>query len=156
MCGGRVAKCSIEPTPMQSGRCMNGPAHLNVTGVISSLASKSAQRPERSPNRIPNSSPLKEKNMSSPAPSMLDNLTLNVTQEIHVRASLDATFAALLEQLGPYNEVGEGKPMPMLIEAWPGGRWFRDLGDGNGHYWGTVQAIKKPTMLEIYGALFMT
>jgi len=38
--------------------------------------------------------------MSSPAPSMLDNLTLNVTQEIHVRASLDATFAALLEQLG--------------------------------------------------------
>ena len=94
--------------------------------------------------------------MSSPAPSMLDNLTLNVMQEIHVRASLDATFAALLEQLGPYNEVGEGKPMPMVIEAWPGGRWFRDLGDGNGHYWGTVQAIKKPTLLEICGPLFMS
>jgi Activator of Hsp90 ATPase homolog 1-like protein len=73
-----------------------------------------------------------------------------------VRASLDATFAALLEQLGPYNEVGEGKPMPMVIEAWPGGRWFRDLGDGNGHYWGTVQAIKKPTLLEICGPLFMS
>ena len=94
--------------------------------------------------------------MSSPAPSMLDNLTLNVTQEIHVRASLDATFAALLEQLGPYNEVGEGKPMPMVIEAWPGGRWYRDLGNGNGHYWGTVQAIKKPTLLEICGPLFMS
>jgi hypothetical protein len=87
---------------------------------------------------------------------MLDNLTLNVSQEIHVRASLDATFAALLEQLGPYNEVGEGKPMPMVIEAWPGGRWFRDLGDGNGHYWGTVQALKKPTLLEICGPLFMS
>ena len=94
--------------------------------------------------------------MSSPAPSMLDNLTLNVTQEIHVRASLDATFAALLEQLGPYNEVGEGKPMPMVIEAWPGGRWYRDLGNGNGHYWGAVQAIKKPTLLEICGPLFMS
>jgi hypothetical protein len=94
--------------------------------------------------------------MSSPAPSMLDNLTLNVTQEIHVRASLDVTFAALLEQLGLYNEVGEGKPMPMVIEAWPGGRWFRDLGEGNGHYWGTVQAIKKPTLLEICGPLFMS
>ena len=94
--------------------------------------------------------------MSSPAPSMLDNLTLNITQEIHVRASLDATFAALLEQLGPYNEVGEGKPMPMVIETWPGGRWFRDLGEGNGHYWGTVQAIKKPTLLEICGPLFMS
>ena len=94
--------------------------------------------------------------MSSPAPSMLDNLTLNVTQEIHVRASLEATFAALLEQLGPYNEVGDDKPMPMVIEAWPGGRWFRDLGNGNGHYWGTVQAIKKPTLLEICGPLFMS
>ena len=94
--------------------------------------------------------------MSSPAPSILDNLTLNVMQEIHVRASLDATFAALLEQLGPYNEVGEGKPMPMVIEAWPGGRWYRDLGNGNGHYWGTVQAIKKPTLLEICGPLFMS
>ncbi len=94
--------------------------------------------------------------MSSPAPSMLDNLTLNVTQEIHVSASLETTFAALLEQLGPYNEVGEDKPMPMVIEAWPGGRWFRDLGTGNGHYWGTVQAIKKPTLLEICGPLFMS
>jgi hypothetical protein len=94
--------------------------------------------------------------MSSPAPSMLDNLTLNVTQEIHVRASLETTFTALLEQLGPYNEVGDDKPMPMVIEAWPGGRWFRDLGNGNGHYWGTVQAIKKPTLLEICGPLFMS
>ena len=94
--------------------------------------------------------------MSSPAPSMLDNLTLNITQDIHVRASLDATFAALLEQLGPYNEVGDDKPMPMVLEAWPGGRWFRDLGNGDGHYWGTVQAIKKPALLEICGPLFMS
>jgi hypothetical protein len=34
--------------------------------------------------------------MSSPAPSMMDSLTLNIAQEIHVRASLDATFVALL------------------------------------------------------------
>jgi len=44
--------------------------------------------------------------------------------------------------------------MPMKLEAWPGGRWYRDLGDNNGHYWGTVQAIKKPTLLEICGPLF--
>src|SRR5260370_32830190 len=156
MCGERVARCSIEPTPMQSARCMNGPARLNVTGVISSLVSKSAQRPARSPNRIPNSFQFEEKNMSSPAPSMLDNLTLNITQEIRVRASLDATFAALLEQLGPYNEVGDDKPMPMVLEAWPGGRWFRDLGNGNGHYWGTVQAIKNPTLFVISAPLFIS
>jgi hypothetical protein len=94
--------------------------------------------------------------MSSPAPGMLDNLTLNVTQEIHVRASLEATFAALLEQLGPYNEVGEGKPMPMVIEAFPGGRWFRDLGNNTGHLWGHVQVIKPPTLLELVGPMFMS
>ena len=86
----------------------------------------------------------------------VENLTLNVTQEIHVRAPLEVTFAALLEQLGPHNEVEDGKPMPMKIEAWPGGRWYRDLGDGNGHFWGVVQAIKRPTLLEITGPLFMS
>ncbi len=46
--------------------------------------------------------------------------------------------------------------MPMKIEPWPGGRWYRDLGDGNGHFWGVVQAIKRPTLLEITGPLFMS
>jgi len=85
----------------------------------------------------------------------IDNLSLNVTQEIHVRASLDATFAALLEEIGPHN-MADGKPMPMKIEPWPGGRWYRDLSDNNGHFWGHVQAIKRPTLLEIYGPLFMS
>ena len=85
----------------------------------------------------------------------IETLTLNITQEIHVRASLDVTFAALLEQLGPANESEHG-PMPMKLEAWPGGRWFRDLGNDNGHLWGHVQAIKRATLLEISGPLFMS
>ena len=91
------------------------------------------------------------------APALsIENLTLSLTQEIHVRSSLAATFTALLEQMGPANETPEGQPMPMKIEPWPGGRWFRDLGDGNGHFWGVVQAIKRPTLLEISGPLFMS
>jgi hypothetical protein len=86
----------------------------------------------------------------------IEDLTLNITQEIHVHASLEATFAALLEEIGPHNEVSEGKPMPMKIEPWPGGRWYRDLGNGDGHFWGHVQAIKRPTLLEITGPLFMS
>ena len=84
----------------------------------------------------------------------IEDLTLNITQEIHVRAAIEKTFAALLEQLGPRNERGAGAPMPMKLEAWPGGRWYRDLGDNNGHFWGSVQAIKRPTLLEITGPLF--
>jgi Activator of Hsp90 ATPase homolog 1-like protein len=86
----------------------------------------------------------------------IDELTLNITEEIHVRAPLEATFSALLEELGPHHEVAEDKPLPMKIEPWPGGRWYRDLGDNNGHFWGHVQAIKRPTLLEITGPLFMS
>ena len=93
--------------------------------------------------------------MSSPAFG-LDALTIHITQEIHVKASLDATFAALLEQLGPFNERPDGVAMPMAIEPWPGGRWYRDLGNGNGHFWANVQAIKRPTLLELCGPLFMS
>jgi hypothetical protein len=64
----------------------------------------------------------------------LENLTITINQEIRVQAPLDATFAALLEQLGPGNETPDGKSLKMKIEPWPGGRWYRDLGDGNGHF----------------------
>ena len=86
----------------------------------------------------------------------IEDLTLSISDEIHVRASIDKTFEALLEQLGPGNEVPEKGPMPMKLEAWPGGRWFRDLGGENGHFWAHVQAIKRPTLLEFAGPLFMS
>jgi len=86
----------------------------------------------------------------------IEDLTLNIMEEIQVRAPLDTTFAALLEQLGPYNEAPNVGPMPMKLEPWPGGRWYRDLGDNNGHFWAVVQAIKRPTLLEFAGPLFMS
>ena len=91
----------------------------------------------------------------SPTMMGIESLMLEVNQEIRVRASLEKTFEALLEQIGPENESPERK-MPMKLEAWPGGRWFRDLGNGDGHLWGHVQAIKRPTLLEITGPLFMS
>jgi len=90
----------------------------------------------------------------SPATMTIENMTLDIRQEIHVNASVEITFAALLEQIGPSNERGPGDPMPMIIEPWPGGRWYRDLGNDNGHLWGHVQAIKRPTLIEICGPLF--
>jgi len=86
----------------------------------------------------------------------LENLTLNITQEIFVDAPLHVTFDALLDQLGPENETPEGQSFPLKLEAWPGGRWFRDLGDNNGHFWAHVQAIKRSELLELVGPLFMS
>jgi uncharacterized protein YndB with AHSA1/START domain len=84
----------------------------------------------------------------------IEDFTLTVTLETHVNAGIEATFAAVLDQVGPLNETPEGVSLKMKLEDWPGGRWYRDLGDGNGHYWGTVQAIKRPTLLEMCGPLF--
>lgn len=90
------------------------------------------------------------------ATAPISDLLLDITEETRVNASLEATFAALLEELGPGNRGANDTAMPMVLEAWPGGRWFRDLGDGNGHCWGHIQAIKSPTLLEIAGPLMMS
>jgi hypothetical protein len=92
----------------------------------------------------------------SPTALTLEDTTMLIEEEIKVGASIETTLSALLEQLGPFNQTEVDKPMPMKLEAWPGGRWYRDLGDNNGHYWGAVQAIKRPTLLEICGPLFMS
>ena len=81
--------------------------------------------------------------------------TLEIVKEEEIAAPIDVVFETILEQMGPYNETPE-RPMPMILEAWPGGRWFRDLGNKTGHWWGSVQAIKPPTLLEICGPLFMS
>ena len=78
-----------------------------------------------------------------------------IIKEEEIAAPIDIVFATILEQMGPMNSTPE-KPMPMILEAWPGGRWYRDLGDSTGHFWGNVQAIKPPSLLEISGPLFMS
>src|SRR5262245_65636148 len=89
------------------------------------------------------------------ATSTANDLIFTIQQEIRVKASPEATFEAMLEELGPHNETEEGKPMPMKIEARPGGRWYRDLGNDNGHLWGHVQAIKRRTLPAFAGPLFL-
>ena len=88
------------------------------------------------------------------ATQTIEDLMLNIKLETHVRADLETTFATILDQIGPENERDDGVPMPMKLEAWPGGRWYRDLGNNNGHLWAHVQAIKRPTLLEFSGPLF--
>lgn len=82
--------------------------------------------------------------------------TFEVQKTIDIAAPLDIAFAAMLEEIGPETHMGDGTPMPMKLEAWPGGRWFRDLGNNSGHLWGHVQVIKPPTLLEICGPLMMS
>ena len=81
---------------------------------------------------------------------------ITITEQIFVRASLEKTFASLIAEMGRRNETLDGTPLPMILEPFPGGRWYRDLGGENGHLWGFVQSIKRPVLLEIWGPLFMS
>jgi uncharacterized protein YndB with AHSA1/START domain len=82
--------------------------------------------------------------------------SFEIFKEIQIRATIDIAFEAMLDELGPEGQMPDGKPFPMKIEPWPGGRWYRDLGNNSGHFWGHVQVIKPPTLLEICGPLMMS
>jgi uncharacterized protein YndB with AHSA1/START domain len=82
--------------------------------------------------------------------------TFFVRKEIDIAAPIEIAFEAVLDQLGPESQMPDGRPFPMKLEPWPGGRWYRDLGDNSGHLWGHVQVIKPPTLLEICGPLMMS
>jgi len=93
--------------------------------------------------------------MTTTAPAT-EAQTFTVTEEINVRATLQRTFDSLLANMGRLNQSPDGTPLPMVLEPYPGGRWYRELGGDNGHLWGFVQSIKRPTLLEIWGPLFMS
>lgn len=82
--------------------------------------------------------------------------TLEITKEEQIAAPIEIVFETLLEHLGPLHETAPDYPLPMKLEPWPGGRWYRDLGNNTGHLWGHVQVIKPPKLLEIWGPLFMS
>jgi uncharacterized protein YndB with AHSA1/START domain len=78
------------------------------------------------------------------------------TRDETINAPAEIIFQAILDEIGPQNQMPDGKPFALALEAWPGGRWFRDLGNKTGHLWGHVQVIKPPTLLEISGPMMMS
>jgi uncharacterized protein YndB with AHSA1/START domain len=93
-------------------------------------------------------------NTKSSEPQYVDSL--EICKEIEIAAPIEMAFEAVLEELGPECQMPGDKPFPMKIEPWPGGRWYRDLGNNAGHFWGHVQVIKPPTLLEICGPLMIS
>jgi uncharacterized protein YndB with AHSA1/START domain len=77
--------------------------------------------------------------------------TLNVCKEVLIAAPMDIVFDTIVhDQGGPLGD------QQLKLEAWPGGRWYRDFGNNTGHLWGHVQVIKPPKLLEIIGPMFMS
>src|SRR5580704_5880886 len=131
--------------PKPFARSTSGPPASSASGATSSTRSKNS--PNATParkipiprlNRIPQLLSNQGAKMILTA-TRIDDLVIQLDKEIHVRASLEITFDAMLTQLGPGNTRPDGEALPLTIEPWPGGRWYRDLGNNNGHHWGHVQ-----------------
>lgn len=86
----------------------------------------------------------------------LDELTLDTVQSIDIHADIGDVFRSMLHRFGDRMTNPHGESMQMILEEWPGGRWFRDRGNGIGHLWGHVQVIKPPVLLELSGPMFMS
>ena len=86
----------------------------------------------------------------------LEQMTLDLEQHVEVKAAIGDVFRSTLHRFGEGNTNPKGEPMQLLLEQWPGGRWFRDRGNGIGHLWGHVQVIKPPVLLELSGPMFMS
>src|SRR5215472_6666285 len=86
----------------------------------------------------------------------LEEMTLDVNQQIEVKAAIGDVFRSTLHRLGEGFATPKGDSLQMILEQWPGGRWFRDRGNGIGHLWGHVQVIKAPVLLELSGPMFMS
>jgi len=86
----------------------------------------------------------------------LDEMTLDVEQRVEVKAAIGTVFRSVLHRFGEGSTNLKGESMQMILEQWPGGRWFRDRGNGVGHLWGHVQVIKPPVLLELSGPMFMS
>ena len=82
--------------------------------------------------------------------------SMKIQKEIFVEAPIDITWESVLEQLGPESQMPDGRPFPFKLEAFPGGRWLRDLGNNTGHLWGHVQVIKPPKLIELCGPFMMS
>lgn len=86
----------------------------------------------------------------------MTSLSINIETRAVVNAPIARVYEGLIFRMTDGNR-GEGDSlMPMVLERRPGGRWYRDLGNDAGHLWGHVQSIRPPSLLEIFGPLFMS
>lgn len=86
----------------------------------------------------------------------LDKMTMDLTLHVDVKATKEAVFEGAIQQFTEKMRYPDGRSMCHKLEQWPGGRWYRDLGDNTGHLWGFVQTFKPPVLLEIIGPMFMS
>ena len=91
----------------------------------------------------------------STTPTTLDSFRAVIERTDLIDASPEVIFESILEDMQGIPD-GQGKPLNLKVEPFPGGRWYRDNGNNTGHLWGHIQVIKPPTVLEVFGPLMIS
>jgi uncharacterized protein YndB with AHSA1/START domain len=99
--------------------------------------------------------PTPQQRAPQPAPGQQVH-AFELTKDELIDAPIEFVFQSVLDEVGPEMTMPDGTCLALKIEPWPGGRWFRDLGNNAGHFWGHVQVIKPPNLLELNGPMFMS
>jgi len=82
-------------------------------------------------------------------------LDLDYAMEVSISAAPDAVLDAIVKDVNTwFVNPQSGETMNFELEAKPGGRFFRDLGNNTGHLWGFVQVYKPGNILEINGPMW--
>jgi len=85
-----------------------------------------------------------------------DKLTIDVDQVLKIKAPVQKVYESLVHQMSEGLLGQDDEAIGLKLEKKPGGRWYRDLGDGKGHLWGFVQSIRTPDLIELNGPMFMS
>ncbi len=83
-------------------------------------------------------------------------LALDVNLTVDIKAKRERVFEGIIERFTHFPGDDHGNGMTFKLERWPGGRWYRDLGDDKGHLWGFVQSYRPPDLLEFFGPTCMS
>ena len=92
---------------------------------------------------------------TQPPTAPADAHRATVERTIEIDAPPGAIFDSILQDMADIRGP-DGEAMNFKLEAFPGGRWYRDLGNNAGHLWGHVQVIKPPLVIEIFGPLMIS
>ena len=55
----------------------------------------------------------------------LDDMTLDVNQNVEIKAPIGDVYRSVLHRFGEGFATPKGESLQMILEQWPGGRWFR-------------------------------
>lgn len=83
-----------------------------------------------------------------------ESRVVHIEDEIRIGAPASRVFGAMVGEIGMWFWRGEeGTDPPAKLEAWAGGRFFREWGEGNTELFATVGLIKKDRQLRLLGSI---